>query len=189
MKFEELQTDRLALRKFTQDTYDVLFSHCTEQEICNYLGLNSKEEFLKEKTKHQNSLTTFNKKLLYFQLIDKADKKIIGWCGYHTWYIEHKRAEIGYGLFENQYKGKGFMTEAIIPIVDFGFEIMNLHRIEAMVSPDNIPSLKLLRKLNFKEEGHLREHYVEDGKAEDSLVFSLLKTDGVETHKLSEAFI
>ena len=56
------------------------------------------------------------------------------------------------------------MTEAIIPILDYGFEQMKLQRLEAMISPENPASLCLFKKLNFKEEGHLREHYIVDGK-------------------------
>jgi ribosomal-protein-alanine N-acetyltransferase len=37
---------------------------------------------------------------LYFHLLEKTDQNVIGWCGYHTWYLEHDRAEIGYELFK-----------------------------------------------------------------------------------------
>ena len=177
MTFEEIQTSRLVLRIFTQETYDALFENYSENEICNYLGLSSKTEFLKEKTKYQNGLTTFNKKLLYFQLIDKLDNTIIGWCGYHTWYVDHARAEIGCGLHHEKHKKKGLMQEALKPVLKYGFEQMKLNRIEAMISPNNAPSLNLIKKLNFTEEGNLREHYIKDGQTEDSLVFSLLKSE------------
>ncbi|MND70827.1 putative ribosomal N-acetyltransferase YdaF [compost metagenome] len=69
------------------------------------------------------------------------------------------------------------MTEALKPIIQYGFETMKLNRIEAFLSPDNIPSLKLVQKFGFTKEGHLREHYNKDNKLEDSAVYSLLKSE------------
>lgn len=69
------------------------------------------------------------------------------------------------------------MKEALPYIIDYGFDRMNLHRIEAMVGPDNQASLRLVKGLGFVEEGLLREHYFIDGKFYDSLVFSLLKKE------------
>jgi ribosomal-protein-alanine N-acetyltransferase len=54
---------------------------------------------------------------------------------------------------------------------------MYLHRIEALVGPHNIPSLKLVKSFGFREEGRLREHYFINNQLEDSIVFSLLKRE------------
>ncbi len=175
MNFEEILTDRLILRKISDETYDEIFKTYTDEEIKDLLGIDTEEALIKEKAKYQGGIASHNKKILYFQLLDKETKKIIGWCGFHTWYIDHFRAEIGYGLFDEHYKRKGLMSEAIFPIINYGFEQMNLHRIEAFISPYNDASLKLIKKLNFKEEGLLREHYYTNNKSEDSMVFGLLK--------------
>ena len=179
MIFEELITDRLILRKLTQESFDAIYSDLSQDEQLNILGLNSIEKLLEEKEKYKKGLSTHNKKFLYFQLLEQESRKIIGWCGYHIWYLDHKRAEIGYGLFENDYKGKGLMSEAIIPIVDYGFIRMELNRIEAVIEPKNKASIKLINKLNFVKEGHLREHYYNDenNKMEDSIIFALLKSE------------
>ena len=179
MKFEEIITDRLILRKFTQESFDSIYSDMSQDEQLDILGLNSIEKLLEEKEKYKKGLSTYNKKFLYFQLLKQESRKIIGWCGYHIWYLDHKRAEIGYGLFENDDKGKGLMSEAIIPIVDYGFIQMELNRIEAVIEPENKASIKLVNKLNFVREGQLREHYYnfKNNKMEDSIVFALLKSE------------
>jgi len=84
---------------------------------------------------------------------------------------------LGYALFNDANKGKGFMTEAVKEIIAYGFESMNLHRIEAYVAPDNIPSLNLMSKFSFTKEGLLREHYFYNEKYDDSIVFSLLRSE------------
>jgi [ribosomal protein S5]-alanine N-acetyltransferase len=116
---------------------------------------------------------------LFFQLFDINSKKIIGWCGYHTWYIKHLRGEIGYELYDVSFKRQGYMSEALEVIIDYGFNTMHLNQIEAFVAVDNVASLKTLHKFQFVQEGHLREHYSHEDKPEDSLVFYLLKRDFV----------
>jgi len=67
------------------------------------------------------------------------------------------------------------MTEVLSTIIPYGFNQMNLHRIEAMTATYNMASIKTLLKFGFVQEGVLREHYLVDGVMEDSLMFSLLK--------------
>jgi ribosomal-protein-alanine N-acetyltransferase len=69
------------------------------------------------------------------------------------------------------------MSEAIVPILNYGFNNMNLERIEAFVSPNNTPLIKLLTKMKFKKEGLLKHHYFDKNKMDDSIVFALLKSE------------
>ena len=89
---------------------------------------------------------------------------------------QHCRGEIGYAL-KPEYWGKGFMTEALKTIIDFGFHKMNLHSIEANVNPKNQKSKKLLKRLGFRKEAYFRENYLFEGKFLDSEIYSLLKKD------------
>lgn len=175
MRFEILTTEHLALRKLTPEVFDYIYAIYSDDALIHFLGLTDENALKIEKEKHQKGLSTFNKSFLYFHIINKKTDKIIGWCGYHTWYLDHNRAEIGYGLFDDNYKRKGFMSEALKPILDYGFRKMNLHRIEAFISPENAASLKLVEKFGFQKEGVLKEHYFKNNVMEDSAVYSLLK--------------
>ena len=177
MNFRTLPTRRLLLREMTPEVYRHVFNNYTDEELKFFFGLRNDEELVLKKQTWQNGLTTFNKSFLYFQLVKKDSGENIGWCGYHTWYTQHYRAEIGYILTNDVERGNGYMKEALPEILRFGFDQMQLHRIEAFIGPDNTASLKLVEKLGFVKEGHLREHYFKDGKIEDSVVFSLLKTE------------
>lgn len=181
MQFEDLTTKRLYLRKVTPEVMESVYSGMPEAEQIRFFGLQSKEELLREKQKFKKGLSTFNKTFLYFHIINKNAQDTIGWCGYHTWYTDHDRAEIGYSLYEDKYKGQGIMKEAIAAIVEYGFLEMKLNRIEAFAASYNTPSLKILKRLNFEEEGLLKQHYYYKGKYEDSLVFALLKTDYIKS--------
>ncbi len=69
------------------------------------------------------------------------------------------------------------MQEALNVVLDYGFNIMRLHSVEADVNPMNIASIKILEKNNFVREAHFRENYYYSGKFLDSYVYSLLSTD------------
>lgn len=160
----------------TPEVYHHVFSNYSDEELKYFFGLKNDEELEQKKNTWKNGLTTFNKSFLYFHLVKDTGENI-GWCGFHTWYTQHRRAEIGYILSKDEERAKGFMKEALHAIVKFGFEQMNLHRIEAFIGPTNTPSLKLVDGLGFTKEGVLREHYIKDGNIEDSVVFSLLQTE------------
>lgn len=177
MEVEELMTSRLILRKLTPEVFDYIYRDLPEKNQLEFLGLHSALELKTEKKKYEEGLWTYNKRFLYFQLLEQESSKIIGWCGYHTWYLDHERAEIGYGLYEADYKRKGFMSEAIVPIIKYGFKQMKLNRIEAFIGPQNQASINLITKLNFVKEGQLREHYYSNNRAEDSIVYSLLRKE------------
>jgi ribosomal-protein-alanine N-acetyltransferase len=173
MNFEYLETERLKLRKLTDELYELILTTKSDQEIMDLLCIEA-ADVEKEKQKAVRGFGMFNKLMLLFQLIEKDSNKVIGWCGYHTWFTQHHRAELGYMLYTDEVKQKGYMKEALKPIIDYGFNQMKLNRIEALIAPNNIPSLKLIKHFNFKEEGLLKNHYLKDGVYEDSLFFGLL---------------
>jgi len=173
----ELYTQDLILRELNPEIYNQVMVSFSDSEIKTFFGLPSDEELQNEKLRFQQGMTMSGKSFLYFHLLDKINGVVMGWCGYHTWFTQHLRAEIGYVLNEDVYKGKGYMSQALPAVIKYGFETMNLHRIEALISPDNIPSLKLIKRSGFTEEGILREHYMKSEKLEDSIIFSLLRQE------------
>lgn len=177
MEFETLETPRLILRKITPEVHTYVHTHFSEDDIKSFFAVSTDEAFERERKMFTDGLTTFNKSFLWFHLLDKVSGEHIGWCGYHTWYTGHARAEIGYGLYDDAFKNKGLMTEAMRAVIRYGFEEMKLNRIEALLADYNVPSLKLVERFGFKKEGVMRGHYFVDGKAEDSVVFGLLASE------------
>lgn len=69
------------------------------------------------------------------------------------------------------------MKEAVEKVLEFGFKKMQLNRIEALIDENNTPSKKLLDYFGFSREGNLRGHYLVDGIFEDSVLYSLLRSE------------
>ena len=132
------------------------------------------KELTVEKEKHKKGLSAYDRTFLYFQLIIKTSQKVIGICGFVRHYPTHFRAEFGYSLFHDDFKNLGYMSEVAPVILKYGLKNMNLKRIEAMVSPTNVASLRIIQKLGFEREGLMKKHYLRDGIFEDSVVFGLL---------------
>lgn len=82
-------------------------------------------------------------------------------------------AFIGYFLDKKE-NGKGYTTEAVKLITDYGFFELLLHRIEAGVMPHNIGSIRVLEKAGFKKEGIARKNVRINGKWEDHQVLAIL---------------
>jgi len=177
MELTILETQRLYLRRLDQPLFDFIFTKIADPELAVFLGLKSEEELLAEREKYKLGFGMFNKTFLYFQLLEKESLRVLGWCGFHTWYKNHFRAELGYVIHDSEFHSKGLMTEAIGPIIGYGFNALNLNRIEAFVGSDNLASLGILKKQKFKNEGLLKSHYFKNGIAEDSLVFALLREE------------
>jgi [ribosomal protein S5]-alanine N-acetyltransferase len=175
MNFNTITTERLFLREMNPGVYRHVFTTYTDAQLADFFGFNTAEELETKKLQFKDGFTTFNRSFLYFQLLDKQTRRVIGWCGYHTWYIQHFRAEIGYVLAKETERRKGYMKEALGEIIRYGFENMNLNRIEAFIGAENTASSRLLQRYGFQPEGTLREHYYTNGRIEDSLLFSLLK--------------
>lgn len=169
-----LETERLFLREVNPEIIYNLFNYYTDEEICDFLGLKSENELEIERKKFEEGLTTYNITFKNFLLADKVTNRIIGKTGFHTWYVHHYRAEIGYSITDDRFLAKGYMTEANRALMKYGFEILGLNRIEAYIGEGNVASLSMIKTLGFTREGVLREHYFKDNRLQDSICFSLL---------------
>ena len=79
------------------------------------------------------------------------------------------------------FAGRGFMAEAAGATIDFAFDLLKLHRIEAASMPENDRSVRLLKRLGFVPEGLARNYIQVNGRRRDHLLFSLLENDPRQT--------
>lgn len=177
MHFETLITPRFILRKLDAVAYAHWLREVPDEVAMRELGLSDAEALAQERARFDAGLESFNRKLLLFQILEKDDGKVLGWCGYHTWYIQHQRAELGYVIFDAARHNAGIMSEVLPEVLRYGFHGMQLHRIEALVGPNNGASLRLMEKFGFRREGQMRKHYLHNGVYEDSVVFGLLRAE------------
>jgi ribosomal-protein-alanine N-acetyltransferase len=169
-----LHTNRLLLKGISPKVIHEVFTTKNEEEIKTFFGVDEKGyQHLKEM--HEKGMETHRFSLFFFLIIEKDTNQPIGECGFHTWNSTHRRAELFYFLRDDKHKRKGFVKEALPEVIKYGFEMMGLHRIEALVGKSNIPSIRLVTQHGFYFEGTMREDYVIDGINQDSDCYSLLR--------------
>lgn len=174
-----LETRRLILRERNTQILDKIFKEYDESAQLQFFNFKTQEELIAEKDRFQRGYDSYYISYIFWDLIEKSTGNIIGACGYHTWIKTHNKAEIGYAITNENAKRKGYMSEAIQRIIQYGFDEMKLFRIEACISPENTPSVRLAEKNNFTREGIKREDYLKDGVYVNSALYGLLKREWI----------
>ena len=175
--FHNLETERLILRRVDNNDYKEVLSLRSNPETMKYIPrpiLKNDEEALAHilmiETKIQNN------EGINWAITIKGDPKLIGVIGHYRIQLENYRAEIGYMILP-EFNGQGIVTEAVKKVVKYGFEIMKLHSIEAVIDPDNVASANVLKKNGFVKEAHLKENEFHEGRFYDSVIYSILNKD------------
>ncbi len=83
---------------------------------------------------------------------------------------------IGYWMGE-AHAGKGYMTEILSALIDYAFDDLGLHRLEAACLEHNGPSQTVLKKVGFQEEGKARGYLKINAMWQDHITFALLQND------------
>lgn len=109
-------------------------------------------------------------------IIEKADtKKAIGSCQLLNINWIHRNAELQIRIGEGGFQGKGYGSEAVRLLVDFGFKDLHLHRIYLHVFSSNARAIKAYEKCGFEREGVLREAAYIDGGFVDVVAMAILR--------------
>jgi len=172
--FPILTTERLLLRKITEEDADQVLFLRSDRDVLQYLD--------------RDPITSIDDAVQWIRMIDagvrsnefiawalslKNEKQLVGTISFWNMKKEHYRSEIGYALHPAQ-QGKGLMQEAMTAVLEYGFKKMNLHSVEANVNPKNVSSIKLLERNNFVREAYHRENYFYKGNFLDSAIYSLI---------------
>ena len=84
---------------------------------------------------------------------------------------ENYRTETGY-ILHPDYHRKGIISEAFDTVIDYAFNVLKFHSLEAVIDPDNIASEQLLIKHKFVKEGHFKENGFFEGRFLDAVIYS-----------------
>lgn len=110
-----------------------------------------------------------------FLIVQKDTQTVMGGIGIKP-HSRFKRAEIGYWIGV-PYWGHGYTTEAARRIIQFGFDTLDIVRIEATFMLENSASLRIMQKVGMQQEGVLRQYVQKQGKSIDLGICSILYDD------------
>ena len=173
--FKNLETERLFLRRVTAADINEIFALRSNPKTMKYIP--------------RPLVSNIDEALAHIKMIDdkiekneginwvitlKGSSKMIGLIGHYRLQPENHRCEIGYMILP-EYNGKGITTEATKVVLEYGFDDLQMHSIEAVIDPENIASERVLQKNGFVKEAHILENELYDGKFWDTVIYSLLK--------------
>ncbi len=165
-----LETKRLALRELEETDLDALSAIYADAEVMKYIGkgiISSREQ-----TKRSIELCRqFQEKNGFsaWAVIDRLRDKLIGTCGFAK-LPDDQGIEIAYLLAKDSW-GKGIASEISIAVLDYGFEVLKLEKIIALVYPQNAASIRVIEKMGMKFDKEAEFWGVK------LLMFSISKTD------------
>lgn len=174
LPFQNLQSNRLLLRQITTDDVNEIFELRSNADTMKFIPrplVTSLEEALEHIAMIQSKIET-NEGINWAVTIKGSDK-LIGVAGHYRIKWEHFRSEIGYMILP-EYSGKGITTEVVRLLIDYGYNTMNMHSIEAVIDPRNHASARVLEKNGFVKEAHFKEDHFYNGEFLDSVVYSIL---------------
>lgn len=102
------------------------------------------------------------------------DKNIVGRIGMHNINWQNKTGEIGYWLADGL-QGRGIVTKCCMALINHGFTVLELNRIEIKCGTGNKKSRAIAEKLKFKKEGTLQQAEFLNGKFIDLYLYAMLK--------------
>jgi ribosomal-protein-alanine N-acetyltransferase len=154
-----------------------MFLYASNEEVSKYVIWNAHKTLSDTKDFVDFVLNKYeNKQVAPWGIEYKENGKFIGTIDFVWWQSAHKIAEIGY-VISNDYWGKGLTTEAAKEVVKFGFEKMDLVRIQARCLVENLGSQRVMEKAGMTFEGILRKGiYIKD-KHQDLKMYSILKEE------------
>ncbi len=88
-----------------------------------------------------------------------------------------QRAELGIAIQDKTMWSQGLGTDTVRLVMEYGFEDLELHRIELMTDEENVRGRRCYEKCGFIEEGFLREHRLIDGKFGNTIMMSVLRDE------------
>jgi len=171
--FPEIKTERLFLRKIEESDCDIILFLRSDKTVTKFI-----ERPENRKTKNKIDAINFIKEIneanknnesISWGITLKNNPAIVGTICLWNFSDDHKIAEIGYDL-NPAFQRKGIMDEALKSVVNLGFSILNLSKIEAFTHKENESSIRLLKKNKFQ--------FIENRKDEDNtnnIIFEIEK--------------
>lgn len=179
-EFPTLQTERLILRAFNIEDAPAVTKYVSEKAIAA-TTLNIPHPYVQEMAKewigtHKEAYE--NGQAVRFAITSGETGELIGAIGLEILAV-HERAEVGYWIGK-PFWSNGYCTEALIAVLQYGFESLGLERIYASHFRKNPASGRVMQKAGMEYEGRLRHHVKKWGEFKDLEIYSSLRSSSME---------
>ncbi len=176
-RLPELTTPRLTLRSMRMGDARDIFEYSCDPQVARHVLWDAHQNIHQTRAYIRYVLRQYRAGMpSSFCIQLKGTGKVIGTIGFMWVSGENRSAEVGYSL-SRTYWNQGYMTEALAAILRFGFETLNLNRIEAQHESDNPASGRVMVKVGMQREGTLRSRLFNKTKYVDVELYAILRED------------
>ncbi|MGI6721189.1 MAG: GNAT family N-acetyltransferase [Anaerovoracaceae bacterium] len=174
-----LETERLRLDNWTKKDAQQLYEYASNPAVGPAAGWRPHASVAESRQIIKKVFMAGN----VWKIVDKESQRAIGSIGLDT---DKRRPhinsrELGYSMDQN-FWGRGLMTEAARAVLEFAFGVMGLDIVAITTGPDNWRSQRVIEKLGFHYEGTERYAYrIYDDSIRDLRCYSLLRTEWLES--------
>lgn len=170
---------KVILRPVRRTDIEYFLKWFTDPEVTQYLAMYfpmtemAEEKFIEElgTTRARSDV------MLVIDALEGNAVKSIGSTSLDGINPKDHTATFGIAIGQKDYWSKGYGTEAARLIVNYGFEQLNLHRINSSAVGFNERSIRMHKSIGFKEEGRQKEGIFKNGKFQDHVMFGLLRSE------------
>ena len=178
--FPILESERLRFRRLTNEDASEIFALRGNPETMKFIPrplATTIEDAL-------NHIKVINDKIdgnidINWAVTEKGSDKYIGIMGFYRTQPEHFRTELGY-MITPENNGKGYVTEAVKTLLNYAFNTLNFHSIEAVIDSRHVASERVLQKNGFIKEAHFKENFYYNNEFTDTVIYGLLKRNFIK---------
>ncbi|WP_307477913.1 GNAT family N-acetyltransferase [Cytobacillus purgationiresistens] len=144
-------TERLLIRNIEKKDWISIYEYTSNPEVMKYMSTG----VLNEDETINIVMENIGDKAEKFAIVLKENNRLIGHIEFFQYFGSHTY-EIGWVL-NPDYINKGLATEAARGFLEYGFNVLKLHRIVATCQPENIPSYRVMEKIGMRREGYFKK--------------------------------
>ena len=172
-----LDTPRLRLRRLTMRDAEDIYRYCRDPAVARHVLWEAQRSICDARAYLRYMIRRYRAHEPASWGIEYAETgRIIGTIGFMWIQTDNNAAEVGYSLARD-YWNRGIMTEALEAVIRYGFEGMELNRIEAQHETTNPASGAVMRKCHMQREGTLRGRLFNKGRYVDVELYAILRRD------------
>ena len=176
-RLPELSTSRLILRNVRMSDARDIYEYSCDPEVARHVLWEAHQSIHQTKAYIRYVLRQYRMgSPSSFCIALKETGKVIGTIGFMWVSNENRSAEVGYSLSRAHWN-KGYMTEALAAVLRFGFEELNLNRIEAQHECDNPASGRVMEHVGMRREGTLKERLYNKSRFVDVELYAILREE------------
>lgn len=169
-----LKTDRLRLRPFRASDLKAAHALYGDAENLRYWGIDPSPSLDGTRKMMRWHITPMPLHYTIWAVEEKKSKRVVGMINYFRRDLRERRVEVGW-LMLPAMQGKGYMTEAGRALLRHLIDTLKVHRVEALIRPENKPSAALAERLGFRLEGGLiRDRWLVNGQWHNVMLYGLI---------------